>query len=554
MQKLKTAANGKPWNFLWISFEDCSPMHGLYGHSVAQTPNVDAFSKEATVYPNAFSCTGVCAPTRASVITGMYPTSIGAQHMRTGHTDPDEPELPTPYQAFPQSYVKCFTERFRAAGYYCSNNKKTDYQFGNSVTAWDDCSDEAHWRNRDNKEQPFFAVFNPTLSHESQAWHLSDEDILVDLNDIEVPPIYPDTPEVRKALAKVYSQMKRADDIFGNIIKQLKEDGLYENTIIMHWSDHGPLPRGKRWIYDTGIKVPMIVRIPGQEDQGKWNDRLVSTMDLGPSLLSLAGIEIPTYIEGKAFLGQAMTEEREYTFHSRDRYDSSYDLVRAVRSKKYKYIVNYYPDSPRAIHVPFRNRHPIMKELFRLESLGQLPDTQRQMFESPRSVEELYDMEADPWETNNLASRPDLQSTLQGMREALKVWQKQSDPYIDVDEKAMVDSWYPEQAGKTRDERWTPQTAAPLALAFGENDNAQEALATSVTLKGACHLQLTCATQGASINFALMKDGQAKAEKIDWKLYSSFIPLKLGKWQLKAQSQRLGYDPSEISELEIEVV
>ena len=157
-------------NILWISFEDTSPRYGCYGDPVARTPNVDRLAAAGCRYPNGFSTSGVCAPARCAVITGMYAASIGGHHMRTSHTNQHTPELPTPYEAVPPHYVRCFTEYLRAVGYYCTNNVKTDYQFVPPATAWDELSPEAHWRNRPDPDQPFFAVFNPTTTHESGMW------------------------------------------------------------------------------------------------------------------------------------------------------------------------------------------------------------------------------------------------------------------------------------------------------------------------------------------------------------------------------------------------
>ena len=533
----------KKWNFLWVSFEDCSPIHGCFGHNVAKTPNVDSFAEEACIYPNAFACTGVCAPSRAAIITGMYPTSIGAQHMRTTHTDPHLPELPTPYNALPPAQVKCFTEYLRASGYYCSNNSKTDYQFEVPITAWDDCSNTGHWRNRYSKDQPFFAVFNPTNTHESGSWESVDIELRVDPLEVPVPPLFPDTPRVRESIAKTYTQMSIADDRFGELVDQLKEDGLYESTIIIHWSDHGPWPRGKRWVYDTGIKVPFIVRIPGELDAGTQDHRLISTVDLGPTLLSLAGLPVPIHMEGKAFLGKYQTPEREFTYHSRDRYDTCYDQVRAVRSKRYKFITNSFPDLPRAVWLPFRNKHPIMRELLDLEAKGDLPENQRSLFETPRPVAEFYDLEQDPWEMNNIIDQPDHQSLIEEHKEALKGWQKVSDPYRDIDESTMVNNWYPE--GKVA------KTANPLFFVFGNGNYCEKPLTGIQRIEGPLMGQIVCSTEGASLQFRL-SDLKNKSNS-HWSIYKGFIPLERGIYKIEIQAQRIGFEASEYVELNLEI-
>ncbi|GAH83391.1 unnamed protein product, partial [marine sediment metagenome] len=225
------------------------------------------------------------------VITGMYPISIGTHHMRTTHTRAETPELPTPYSAVVPHYVKCFTEYMRAAGYYCTNNAKTDYQFDPPLTAWDELGTHGHWRSRPDPEQPFFAVFNPTRTHESGMWPEKCPAPEFDPDDMKLPPYFPDTPKVRRAMARMYTHIEHSDRELGQLLQQLEEDGLIENTYVFHWSDHGPLPRGKRWPYDSGIHVPLIVRGPDMEP-GKVNQDLVSTVDLGPTMLSLAGIDI----------------------------------------------------------------------------------------------------------------------------------------------------------------------------------------------------------------------------------------------------------------------
>ena len=318
-------------NILWFSFEDTNPCYGCYGDTVARTPTLDRLAGQGCVWTNAFSTAGVCAPARSAVITGMYPISIGTHHMRTTHKNRACPEVPTPYSAVIPHYVKCFTEYLRAEGYYCTNNDKTDYQFTPPMTAWDECSSSAHWRNRPDPEQPFFAVFNPTRTHESGMWPEKCPSPTFDPAAMKLPPYFPDTPKVREAMARMYTNIEYNDRLFGETLQQLEDDGLAENTIVFHWSDHGPLPRGKRWPYDSGIHVPMIVRWPGHLPAGALSDELVSTIDLGPTVLSLAGIPVPAHLQGQAFLGPQKRPPRTYVYASRDRHDEAYDMVRAVR-------------------------------------------------------------------------------------------------------------------------------------------------------------------------------------------------------------------------------
>jgi len=517
-------------NILWVSFEDTNPYYGCYGDTVARTPNVDRLASEGCRWPNAFSTAGVCAPARSAVITGMYPISIGTQHMRTTHRNPHTPEMPTPYSAVLPHYVKCFTEYLRAAGYYCTNNVKTDYQFDPPVTAWDELSNTAHWRNRPDPDQPFFAVFNPTRTHESGMWPEKCTDIAFDPNDIELPPYFPDTPKVREAMARMYTNIEHNDGILGDLLGQLEEDGLAENTIIFHWSDHGPLPRGKRWPYDSGIRIPMIARWPNHLAPGSVNDRLVSTVDLGPTVLSVAGVDVPWHMQGQAFLGDQEAMPREYVFASRDRYDESYDMVRAARDKRYKYIRHYRPDLPYLLWIPYRNRHPILEEMWRLYAAGELKGPQLAMFQ-PRPVEELYDTQSDPFEIHNLADDADYLPELDRLRDAMDAWRDEVGDLGEMPESEMVRQWYP---GGER-----PETAAPVIVPICEESSGGEPAPEGGTFGAPVLLQLHCATQGASIAYTFEPGDQVR-----WLLYSEPIRLPVGKTHLRTKAVRVGYTES----------
>ena len=414
------AKDRKP-NFLWISFEDTNPRYGCYGDPVARTPTLDRLAAEGCRWTRCFSTAGVCAPARSAIITGMYAISIGTHHMRTTHANRTTPEMPTPYSAVVPHYAKCFTEYLRAAGYYCSNNAKTDYQFTPPLTAWDALGPHAHWRDRPDPDQPFFAVFNPTRTHESGMWPEKCPEPEFDPDAIPLPPYFPDTPVVRQAMARMYTHIAHSDQELAQLLQQLDEDGLSENTYVFHWSDHGPLPRGKRWPYDSGIRVPLIARGPGIE-AGQVCGDLVSTVDLGPTMLSLAGIDVPAQMQGRAFLGPQAQPPREYIYASRDRHDEAYDMVRAVRDRRFKYIRNYRPDLPYLAWIPYRNRHPIVQEMWRLHLADELDETQSAMFRYPRPVEELYDTEADPHEIDNLAANPQYQQERDRLRGALDEW------------------------------------------------------------------------------------------------------------------------------------
>lgn len=539
-----TATDRRP-NVLWISFEDTYPFYGCYGDPVARTPNVDRLAAEGCRYPNAFSTAPVCAPARCAVITGMYAVSIGAHHMRTSHPRPHDTAA-FPYEVCPPPHVRCFTEYLRAAGYYCTNNHKTDYQFNPPRTAWDDCSKTAHWRNRPDPDQPFFAVFNPTNTHESGMWEDKDIELSVDPAAVPVPPYLPDTPRVRESIARMYSQLAIADQRMGELLAQLEEDGLADNTIIMHWSDHGPMPRGKRWPYDSGIRVPMIVRWPDRlrprnVKPGSVDERLVSTIDLGPTVLSLAGVEIPVHLQGRAFLGPRAAPPRDYVFASRDRYDVSYDMIRAARDRRFKYLRNYLPQLEKAMWVPYRNQHPIMQEIYRLHLEGRLEGPQRIMMQTSRLAEELYDTHADPHELHNLAADPAYAGDLARLGAATDAWLAEVGDMGRIDEYEMVRRWWP--GGKQ------PRTSKPLLIpiapgCWGDQTVMKpEDVARPVTgeYTGPMLVQLTCGTQGASIAYTTEAGDAAR-----WQLYAGPIRIEKGKTvTIRARACRIGYQESE---------
>ena len=284
-------------NIVWISVEDISSHLGCYGDRNATTPNLDNFAKQGVRYTQAFTCHGVCAPSRTGIITGMYPISLGANHMRCSAAIPD--------------HVQGFPVYLRETGYYCTNNSKEDYNFGRgkkSADIWDESSKTAHWKNRPEKNQPFFAVFNLTITHESKIWPKGWEKIVKNVppdqlhaaDRIKVPALYPETTAVKEAHARLLDIIMVMDQKVGEYLQEIEDAGLAEDTIVIFWSDHGNgFPRAKRWIYDSGTLVPMIARIPEQwrtDDQGKpgsVDEQLINLIDLGPTTLNLVGIDVP---------------------------------------------------------------------------------------------------------------------------------------------------------------------------------------------------------------------------------------------------------------------
>lgn len=417
------AAEQRP-NILWLSCEDISPHIGCYGDEHAITPYVDQLTTEGVRYSHAFTTAGVCAPCRSGIITGLYQTTLGTHHMRCTAKLPD--------------HIQPFPTYLREAGYYCTNNSKQDYQFRTPRGTWDESSGKAHWRNRKDQDQPFFAVFNFTGCHESgiastgkyqSVTKVLSKDQRQDPQELELPPYYPDTPVVREDWKRNYELITAMDHWVGRMIGQLKEDGLYEETIILFWSDHGVgLPRAKRWLYDSGTHIPLVIRIPEkfrQDNQGQpgtVSDQLVSSIDLGPTVLNLAGITIPDHVQGQPLLGANLPPERDYVYGARDRMDERYDIIRMVRDKRFKYLRNYEPLKTYYQYMNTPEKGATMGELRRLHEAGKLPQHAEYYFSATKPVEELYDCQADPHEVNNLADDPEYAEVLQRMRQAHREW------------------------------------------------------------------------------------------------------------------------------------
>lgn len=413
-------------NVLWISCEDVSPHFGCYGDPQAMTPHVDRLASEGILFTHAFSCHGVCAPSRTGIITGMNPISLGANHMRS------RTNLP--------KHVKLFPEYLRGAGYYCTNNSKTDYNLNwDKSSVWDDTSNKAHWRNRPASTTPFFAVFNLTMTHESKVWSEGWKDVVSALpksqrhrpEEMRVPPIYPDTLPVREDQARLADLITVMDMQVGKLLDELDQAGLRENTVVMFWSDHGDgLPRSKRWTYDSGSRVPLIIHVPEKfrpalatAEVGTTDERLVSLIDLGPTVLTIAGLPVPEHMHGMPLLGPEKTPTREYIYGARDRLDERLDMVRTVRSRTHRYVRNLMPWRPALQHVSYGEKNATMQELRRLQREHSLPRESAQWLATPRPPEELYDLQADPWEMVNLADQPKQQAVLQALRDACDEWQ-----------------------------------------------------------------------------------------------------------------------------------
>lgn len=398
-------------NILWITCEDSSPNLGCYGDKFAVTPNLDAFAKTALRYRTAWSNAPVCAPARTTIISGLYAPSTGSEHMRS------LVRLPVGIEMFPVL--------LKRLGYYCTNNVKEDYNLAKTGKVWDESSAKAHYKNRP-KGVPFFAVFNFVITHESQI-RKRPHKLVLDPSKVPIPPYHPDTPEVRHDWTQLYDNLTVMDRMVGQMLAELESLGLAEDTIVFFYSDHGSgMPRSKRTALDSGLHVPMLVRIPekfrdlrpNDYAAGGITDRLVSFVDLAPTVLSLAGSPAPPTMEGMAFLGTHAAPPREYVFGFRGRMDERYDLVRSVRDQRFVYSHNYLPYRVAGQHNAYMFETPTTMVWKKLFDAGKLNEVQAQ-FWSPRPAEQLFDVIEDPYETRNLAESRKHQADLKRLRVAL---------------------------------------------------------------------------------------------------------------------------------------
>lgn len=534
IEKEKTATSINPKlpfrpNVVWLVAEDLSPVIPSFGDSTIQTPNISRLAAEGVCYDNVYSPSPVCSPSRAALSTGMYPNHIGASHMRTGPWfasdmsdefikgfDKYMPEGMSAYEALPPTGVRMFSEYLREEGYYCTNNSKQDYQYRCSLTAWDETSNQAHWKNR-KAGQPFFAIFNFNECHESQIWARAADSLWVDENlAVPIPPYLPDTDIAKKDVRRMYSNVKLMDHRVGVLLQELEEQNLLDSTIIFWYTDHGgPLPRQKRLLYDSGLKVPMVIRFPNQQFAGQRDDQMISFIDFGVTVLSLLGIQTPK-VDGKAFLGKYKKAERPYIFAAADRFDESYDANRAVRDKRYKYIKYYQPEKPMHLPINYRNQMPIMQELNRLLAEDKLTPAQALWFRKTKPKEELFDTEKDPHEINNLADDPNYGDKLKELRAKCETWVNSFEHTGLLPEKELVEKLRP--GGK----EW--KVSQPI---IQEIDGV---------------ISLNCETEAATIGYQI----SSKEQQVNsWKIYTKPFALNKGD-TLKVVGDRIGYRYSNI--------
>jgi arylsulfatase A-like enzyme len=509
-------------NILWLVAEDLSPNISPFGDDTVATPNLDRLAAEGVRYTRVFSTSGVCAPSRAAIATGMYQNRIGAQHMRTTNVSGFGVEGLIAYEAVPPPYVKMHSQYFREAGYYTSNNAKEDYQFRKPVTAWDESNNQAHWRKKASG-QPFFSIFNFGITHESQVWAQAENPLRVpeDL-EVPIPPYLPDTEIARQDIRQVYSNIIAMDEQVGRILDELEADGLLKSTVIFWYTDHGgPLPRQKRLLYDAGLQVPMIIRYPDGWRAGEIDEQLISFVDFKSTALSLAGIEPPDYVDGRAFVGEFQSsEERRYIHAAADRFDRQYDTIRAVRDARFKYLRNYNPEQGYYLPLSYREQMPIMQELLRLRDLGQLNEAQAQWFRPVKPEQELFDTESDPHELVNLATDPAYAEKLSELSAELDNWLSGFDDKGMMPEPDFIREIWPGEE--------QPVTKSPTATQqYGR-------------------VVLVSTTEGANIGYQIL----AADEELTgtWSVYTGPVPVAADQ-RLIAIAHRIGYKPSTMIEL-----
>lgn len=524
-------------NILLLMAEDLSPRIGAFGDSVAVTPNLDALAGEGVRYDHVFTTAGVCAPSRAAHILGMHQVSTGTQHMRSSSRPQGG------YFSVPPAEVKAYPELLRAAGYYTFTDQKLDYQFSKPFpgtgpsSIWDSEGEaEPDWRAR-APGQPFFGFRNFMVTHESGVfppvglwpnsmthlvmgvlrwWRLGGGPAeVVSPSSVVVPPYYPDTPTVRADLARHYNNIAHMDAEVGEILAALKADGLAQSTIVIWTSDHGDgLPRAKRELFDSGIRVPMIIRWPEAYrpegvEPGALDHRLISFVDLAPTVLQLAGVALPDYLQGRSFVDPA-APPREYVFASRDRIDEVPDRQRAVRDSHFKYIRSWYPQQAEGHRLAFRDNIDMVREMRELFEAGKLDPAQRLWFEAP-GEERLFDIRQDPHELNDLSSDPSRQQQLTRMRNALQTWQHEMDDLNPESEGRMIARIMPDG-----ERRVTPPP--------------------TVSLEGQT---LRVGSQSPDYSLSYRVDGGS------WKLYTGEVVLK-GISKVEAKAERYGWKESDI--------
>ncbi len=417
-------------NILWIVGEDLSAALGCYGDDFADTPRIDQLARESVRYTRAYATAPACSPSRTCLIRGLPAPSSGTHAMRSTFPVPSE--------------IPGFPSLLRLAGTFTSNNVKTDYNCedepGLVAACWDRCDATAHWRNRP-ADRPFFSIFNSMTSHQSRTMVWPHERFVAEVQSrlhpdrihnpsaVTIPPYYPDTPAIRRTMARFYDCVAVLDDEVGSLLDQLKADDLDEDTIVFFYTDHGSgMPRHKRILLETGLHVPLLVRFPEKWQHlapaapGETVDRLVSFEDFGPTVLALSGVPQPSAMSGRPFLGPGSEKPREAVFGHRDRIDEVFDVARSVRDSRYRYVRNYHPHLSYNQASAWADVAEITADFQQPAGSPGLSEPLRHFLAPTRPLEELYDCENDPDNLTNLAdsSDPAHQAALAKLRKVLE--------------------------------------------------------------------------------------------------------------------------------------
>ena len=476
-------------NFVFIVSEDNSIHYlRLYGNKLGITPNIERLADNGLTFNHAFSGAPVCSVARSTLATAMHAPRVGFQYHRK-----------SALASLPPG-VKPWSQVLRENGYYTTNNAKTDYNFNvNRKEVWDMSSNKATWRNRPNKAMPFFHMQSFADSHESRL-HFPlkqmETPTKTSPDDVMLQPYFPDTPIMRYTKARYYDRIRVIDSQVGKIVNQLKEDGILEDTFVFYFGDHGGvMPRSKGYAYESGLHVPLVVRIPENfkklidHKRGTRTNGFVSFIDFGPTVLNLASISVHKELDGQAFFGKGVSAadlaNRDEVFGHADRFDEKFDMVRTYRKGKWKYIRNYQSYYADGLQNNYRYRqlaYDNWRNLYRAERLNPV---QRQFFER-RSVEQLFNLEKDPHEVTNLAADPAQSKRLAEMRGLLKNKMKSINDLSFYPENRMVTTALNDGVAFGREHSKQISRLSDLAdTALRPFSEVKQALASSLQSKGA---------------------------------------------------------------------
>jgi N-sulfoglucosamine sulfohydrolase len=454
-----------PPNILWLIAEDLGPELGSFGTPEVRTPNLDGLATRGMLFTEAFSTAPVCSPSRSAFNTGMYQTTIGAHNHRS-HRPDDPSEYPFP---LPDG-VRTVSGWLRDAGYFTANVRHfpdgVDFE-GTDKTDWNftvdgEPFDTDNWEDLENR-QPFYAQVNFPETHRGREWDDAHERIArpADPEQVVLPPYYPNHPVVRADWAQYLNAVMALDGKIGVVLQLLEQDGLADNTIVFFMGDHGrAMVRGKQWPYDSGLHVPLIVYWPAAlspptaYEPGATSDRLISLIDVAATTLDIAGVPRPELMQGRVFLGANADPPRQYMFGGRDRGDETVDRIRTVRTERYRYIRNFMPERPFLQTNRYKEAtYPAIWVLRKLDLEGRLTPTQAKLLAPSRPSEELYDVIADPYEIENLASSPSHREVLEQLRGVLDAWIIESNDQGRIPEDPAVVSYYEQRMKDNYDER-----------------------------------------------------------------------------------------------------